>query len=304
VGAAERALVLGIGGGGDVVGSLAVARRCEALGTEFVLGGVSWERLPIDPLPGPRPMAEIEGGERVGDHAVLAGPETTTVQGIPFSESHVAAHLATRTVLIDITDGPVGAAEGIASAATALGCDLVVSVDIGGDAIAGGSEPGLASPLCDSVMLAAAQRLAPRLAQAGVVLGSACDGELSHAEVMARIAALASAGAWTGTFSVATEQAGEIERAAEPTGTEASLCVARAAGGEHGEIEIRGGRRTVMLSPLCAIAFCFDPVAAEPALPLTRAVHECKSLEAAHEALVDAGVSTELSYERGRAAAG
>jgi len=39
---AGRALVLGIGGGGDVVGSLAVARFCESLGTDFVLGGVAW----------------------------------------------------------------------------------------------------------------------------------------------------------------------------------------------------------------------------------------------------------------------
>ena len=37
--AARRALVLGIGGGGDVVGALAVARLCESLGTPFALGG-------------------------------------------------------------------------------------------------------------------------------------------------------------------------------------------------------------------------------------------------------------------------
>jgi hypothetical protein len=121
---------------------------------------------------------------------------------------------------------------------------------------------------------------------------------------MARVAALAQAGAWAGTFSVDSALAAEIERAAEPTGTEASLCVARAARGEHGEIEIRGGRRRVMLSPLCALAFCFDAGAGEPALPLARAVRDAGDLEAAHEALIATGISTELSYERGRATEG
>ena len=37
----RRALVIGIGGGGDVVGALATARLCESLGTEFELGGVA-----------------------------------------------------------------------------------------------------------------------------------------------------------------------------------------------------------------------------------------------------------------------
>ena len=42
--------MLGVGGGGDVVGALAIARICEvARDAEFVLGGVAWERIAIDP---------------------------------------------------------------------------------------------------------------------------------------------------------------------------------------------------------------------------------------------------------------
>ena len=63
--AARRALVLGAGGGGDVVGALALARLCERLGTGFALGGVAWERMPIDPHPGPRPAGQIDGGRRL-----------------------------------------------------------------------------------------------------------------------------------------------------------------------------------------------------------------------------------------------
>ena len=226
-----------------MVGALAIARRCEQLGTPFVLGGVAWERLVVDPVPGPRAAIEITGGEPLGRHAVLAGPDTTTPEGVRFSESHVAAHLGAPTVLIDITEGPGGAADGIGSAADRLGCDLVVYADVGGDAIAAGDEPGLGSPLCDAVMLAAGLRLADRVDGVLAVLGAGCDGELELGEVLGRVAALAAAGAWIGTSSVLPAVADELERAAAATATEASMQVVHCARGATGTAAIRGGRR-------------------------------------------------------------
>jgi hypothetical protein len=298
VAAARRALVLGIGGGGDVVGSIGVGRRCEALGTEFVLGGVAWERLPIDPVPGPRPAEQIHGGRRAGARAVIADGKTSTPEGVLFSESHVAAHLGTETVLIDVTAGAVGAAEGIAAAAAELGCDLVVYADVGGDAIATGVEPGLGSPLCDAVMLAAGHRLRAELDGVTCVIGAGCDGELTIAEVLDRIGALTEARSWIGAFQIEADAAEEILRAAEPTGTEASVQLARSALGARGEVEIRGGRRHLVLSPLSALGFCFDLEAALPQLPLVAAVLESETLEQGRDALNDLGVSTELDYEQ------
>ncbi|MSO40321.1 MAG: DUF1152 domain-containing protein [Solirubrobacterales bacterium] len=49
LGGARRALILGMGGGGDVVGALSTAELCRALEVETVLGSVAWERTPIDP---------------------------------------------------------------------------------------------------------------------------------------------------------------------------------------------------------------------------------------------------------------
>ena len=295
---ATRALVVGIGGGGDVVGSIGVARRCEALGTEFVLGGVAWERLPIDPVPGPRPAEQIRGGRAAGARAVIADAATSTPEGVLFSESHVAGHLGAETVLIDVTAGAVGAAEGILAAATELGCDLVIYADVGGDAIATGTEPGLGSPLCDAVMLAAGVRLRDELDGAIAVIGAGCDGELTLDEVLDRIGALAEARAWIGTFQIEPDAADEVLRAAEPTGTEASVQLARSALGRRGEVEIRGGRRRLLLSPLSGVAFCFDLEAALPVLPLVAAVLESETLEQGRASLNDLGVSTELDYEQ------
>ena len=289
--------MLGIGGGGDVVGSLAIARRCQELETPFVVGGVAWERLPVDPKPGPRPANEIRDADPLGRHALLARAETATVDGVRFSESHVAEMLGVPTVLIDITGGAPGAAEGIAAAAGRLGCDLVVYVDVGGDAIAAGDEPGLASPLCDAIMLAAGLRLAGRLDGVATVIGAGCDGELTADEVLARVAALARAGAWIGASSVTAEQADELERGARASGSEASMQVARCARGELGTAAIRDGRRTVPLGPLGALGFSFDLEAAAAELPLAVAVRDAEHLDGARDALAALGVRTELDYE-------
>ena len=299
--AARRALVLGAGGGGDVVGALALARLCERLGTEFVLGGVAWERRPIDPHPGPRPAGEIEGGRRLGEHAVLADPDTATPDGVRFSESLMAKHLGAETVLIDVSAGAPGATEGIDAACEQLGCDLVICADVGGDILAIGDEPGLASPLCDAVMLAAG--CAARADAILAVIGAGCDGELTVAEVLGRVAAGARAGAWTGTWSMTPEIADEVETAAAASYTEASMQVVRCARGEVGRAPIRGGRSHVELGPVGALTFFFDPSGALAELaPLAPVVADEPDVDSARAALAAAGVHSELDYERRRAA--
>lgn len=293
--------MLGIGGGGDAVGAIAVARALEARGLDARLGGVAWERMVVDPHPGPRPLCDIHGAEPL-DGAALVSPErgATTPEGVHFCESHLASHLGEQTVLIDVTAGARKAGRGIDAACGALGCDLVVLVDIGGDAIADGSEPGLASPLCDATMLAAGSHA--KTSAVACVLGAGCDGELETAEVLGRVAALARARAWLDTWGTSPDAADEIERGAAVAVTEASLLVAMAARGEHGPVEIRNGRRVVDLGPVAALAFIFDLELAMEELPLARAVIDAESIEAARDALHDLGVSTELDFEEGRTA--
>jgi hypothetical protein len=287
-----------------VVGALALARLCEALGTPFALGGIAWERIPIDPHPGPRPLADIRGGRSLGTAAVLARPGTATPEGVEFSEARMASHLGLETVLLDVSGGAVGAAEGIAAAVQELACDLLVCVDVGGDVLARGDEPGLASPLCDAVMVAAALRAASRMSTLLAVIGPGCDGELTQAEVAGRVAELARSGAWLGTWGLSPGIADELEAAAEVVPTEASLQVVRCARGELGDAYIRRGRRRVELGPMGALTFVFDLASAAEELPLARAVAGSTSIEEGRAALAELGVRTELDYERTRAGEG
>ncbi len=299
---ARRALLIGMGGGGDVVGALGVTDLLDGLRTEFVLGGVAWERSPIDPRPGPRSLDEIRGGRPCGSAAVLTEGSTTTIDGVEFSESRMATHLGRPVLLLDITGGPQAVATGLAEAAAELDCDAIVLLDVGGDVLAHGHEAGLASPLCDAIVLAAGLFLAKSNEVIAAVYGPGCDGELTPDEVLQRITELQSADALLGAWGL-TPRAGElVESAAEVVPTEASLMAVRCARGERGKAPIRGGRRHVEMTPLGALTFFFDPVAAATsAVPLATAVSPAGSLEEAHDALTAMGVKTELELERARA---
>jgi hypothetical protein len=298
--AASRALVLGMGGGGDVVGALAAAELCHRLGTETVMGGVSWERLPIDPRPGPRSVAEIVGGNEIAPGVLLASPDTRTKDGAVFAESRMAGVLGEQTVLVDPGMGPARIAESLAEAAPALGIDLFIFVDVGGDVLGAGPEPGLASPLCDAVMLAAGALLERRGATVvGAVFGPGCDGELTLEELLGRLALVAGAGALHAIEGLTPAAMEQVEQAAAVIPTEASAQAVRCARGEIGVATIRGGRRTVHLTPFGAATAYFDPDGAlESAAPLAREVLDAPDLLAAQERLRALGVRTELDYER------
>jgi hypothetical protein len=298
--AARRPLVIGMGGGGDVVGALATAEACRIYhGASPVVGGTTWERRVIDPLPGPRSLDEVEGGERLSPY-VLAADASTRAGEVVFAESHMAGLLGERTLLIDPGGGPTRVADGVAAAASALGADLLVFVDVGGDALAHGGEPGLSSPVCDAVMLAAAARLAEGgLDVLAGVFGVGCDGELTPDEVMDRVAEVAAAGGLAGIRGITAPVAERLAAAVKVVPTEASAQALRCFRGETGSAEIRWGRRTVPLSPLGALTIYLDPVAAvSSAARLAAAVADAESLEDANDILNARGVRTELDLER------
>lgn len=304
--ATRRPLVIGIGGGGDVVGALATAEAVRAHGARPVVGGITWERFSIDPQPGPRAADEVAGARELAPGVLAAGPEArVAATGLRFAESHVAELLGEETVLVDPAGGPQAIASGLGEAAAALGCDLVVFIDVGGDVLAHGPEPGLGSPLCDAVVLAAGRRLeqAGRAVMGGV-FGPGCDGELTVAEVGLRLAEVAAAGGLAGARGITPPVAERLEAACRLVPTEASAQAVRAFRGATGTAEIRAGERTVELSPAAAVTIYFDVgVAYRSACRLARAVDAAESLESANEALHALDVRTELDSERERAGA-
>jgi hypothetical protein len=122
-------------------------------------------------------------------------------------------------------------------------------------------------------------------------------------EVNERIADVARAGGLAGVRGITPAVAERLEAAVEAVPTEASAQALRAFRGDIGPTPIRGGRRTVEVTPAAALTFYIDPVVAmEATAVLARAVDGAGSLEEANDALRALGVRSELDWEREMAA--
>lgn len=294
----DRALVLGIGGGGDVVGAVPTARLLETHGVETIVGGVAYERAEIDPRPGPRGLNEIENVERVSDTLALATGETRTVDGVEFAETGTARTLGEPVALLDLTGGARGVRAGLDAACAELDVGLVVGTDSGGDAIAAGDEPGLRSPLTDAVVLAALTDL--EVESCLGVFGYGSDGELTLGELDDAVARIARNDGLLGAWGLTPRVRREMEDLIEVVPTEASRLPLEAARGEFGEKTIRGGNRSLELAPASTLTFYFDPAAVAETAELTDLAAGTDSFVAAHDALEAAGYRTELTIERER----
>ena len=297
----RRPLVIGMGGGGDVVGALAtaeLARRYD--GADPVVGGLTWERRPIDPVPGPRRLSEVVAAQVLAPAVALAGAETRVRdRNMYFAESRMAQFLGQPTVLIDVNDGVGAVVDGLLTAAERLGCDAAVFIDVGGDVLAQGHEAGLRSPLCDAMMLAAAGTLGERgFPVLAGIFGIGCDAELAPDEVLALLSAVAAEGGVCGVRGLSDVVASHLEGAMELVPTEASAQAVRSFRGASGVVPIRGGARSVELTLLASVTFYLDvEVTLRVTGRLARAAAGANSLEEANEALNALGVRTELDLE-------
>lgn len=297
----SRALVLGVGGGADVVGSIATRRFLEFAKLKVRLGGLPWEQPSIDPEPGPRSLCQIENLQILHERVWLANSETRTRSGVRFSESRVAEILGEEVLLVDITGGVQGIVEGLRRALEVLNIDLLVGVDVGGDSLAAGSEAGLRSPLADAMMLAAFSAMkAAGHAVIWSVFGFGSDGELSPEEVETALAIVARHGGLLGAWGLTPRIVDELQEIIARVPTEASALPVRCALGATGVALVRD--TPVRQTPIASITFYLDPeVVYQTVSRLARAVVSSASLEEANAALNTMGITTELDSERGAA---
>ena len=298
----SRAIVIGVGGGADVVGSIATRRFLEFCGLTVVLGGLPWEQPSIDPEPGPRSREQLTNLRDLHERAWLATSHTRTLSGVKLSESRVAEILNEEVLLVDITGGVTGVVEGLQAAVDALGADLLVGVDVGGDSLASGSEPGLKSPLADAMMLAAFCKLKDTgLKTIWSVFGYGSDGELSTDEIDFALARVSQHGGLLGAWGLTPQIVAELERIITAVPTEASAIPVRCAQGAFGMTRTRYS--IVRQTPISSVTFYLDPrvvynVISKPA----QAVASSSSIEDANAALNTMGIATELDLERTAAA--
>ncbi|MGW5785444.1 DUF1152 domain-containing protein [Streptomyces sp. NPDC003757] len=183
-------LYVAAGGGGDPVGTLIAAR---ALGggdpaAPALIATYAWERPEVDPTAAALGEGDFEGlvhepgGAGDGFAAFTAAtrvrpPAGSTLPGL-------ARDLPARLLLLDPAAGLDALARRIGSMAAAAGGRIRV-VDVGGDILTHGDEPGLCSPFTDALTLAACHLTGvPTTVH---VAGPGLDGEIEERILLGRL---------------------------------------------------------------------------------------------------------------------
>lgn len=287
-------LFVAAGGGGDAVAIL-LARRLLAPDEDgpVAIATCAWERLIIDPVPGPRsPNGFVGLADHIGVSEILATSDTS-----PASRSmlpRLVAECAARVFLLDMSGGVRGMASQLIASAQAVKADRIVVVDSGGDAIASGDELGLLSPLADAMAVASA--LTSGLPTDLAVLGPGTDGEVVEGEVLSRLNEVGA----KHVGHIGPEDVTSLGGVLRWHPTEASGIVAAAALGERPRVAMRRGGSPFAVSDHTAGVWTVSPVLER--LPLAALVADTRGLDEAARLMADRATD-ELAYERAKAAA-
>lgn len=279
------------GGGGDAVGAL-LARR--ALGDTDerppLVTTCAWERLRIDPVPGPRARTDFIGLGLVGGEPCEVLPTSDTVPPGRSVLPRLAETSGARIFVHDFEGGAVGLAHQLRRLSASLDVDRLVVLDVGGDVMARGPEPTLKSPLADSLTLAAA--LGTGIATTLAVVGPGADAELSESKVLTLLKSV-------DAESVGRVVSGDVT-ALSPVlcwhPTEATALVAAGARGMRGSVAMRRGRDPVPLTEHTATAWAI-PHPSFASLPLARLLRETVNLSEAEDVMSATSVN-EIDFER------
>ncbi|MFI2210507.1 DUF1152 domain-containing protein [Streptomyces sp. NPDC020141] len=231
-------LIVAAGGGGDAVAASVVGSALYGGGEPVVILTYAWDRLLVDPVPGPRGPGDFRGLSPLapGVFAVTGGAEPVAPAGSTLPR--LAGELPQTLALIDPRHGARGIGRQLDELIRRLDPESVDLLDVGGDILARGDEPTLRSPLADALTLAACcQAEAPvRL----LVAGPGLDGELTAGELRGLLGRK--------VLTLSGEHVEPVARVLDWHPSEATALLAATARGIRGLCEIRDAGLPVPLT--------------------------------------------------------
>lgn len=218
--AGKRFLVLGMGGGGDVISTLPTCFDLQRLGAHAIPAGVSWKRRVHDPVGRPRTIAEFANLRVVNNLIGFASADTTIINGPRHIESWLAERLSGSEIgVIDVSAGSGALCVALQDLLTREQFDQIIAIDAGGDVLCFGDEPTIESPLCDQIVLAA---IAPISGSLLGIHSFGTDGELSMSGLRKRFTQLLAHQAYHGAIDIAPEDHSRLTALLEDAPTESS----------------------------------------------------------------------------------
>ncbi|MEM8868281.1 MAG: DUF1152 domain-containing protein [Verrucomicrobiota bacterium] len=298
----KRALILGLGGGGDVIQGIPVARLFNQLQFEEVyIGGVSCQWW----MPDGKPQSDVDGVSVLGPtiydiHALshaddwadqLRGVTTDSAIGeCQPAEAVLADILPGKPFVASLQNGTAGLAVSLKEFVEANKIDLVVGVDIGSDSFHRGDEVQLAhTSLVDFMSIGALLDLPCPIFYG--VSGYGCDGEMQLAELDERVGVVMKEGGYLGAHGLTQGDVAAMLEACEVYPDPVEPLAPQAATGMLGlrRVNTHGPWGTpVMVTPLAAVMLFFDPrVMAEKVSRGILALQSTTSLEEAERIFRD-----------------
>ncbi|OIK27658.1 hypothetical protein VT52_010220 [Streptomyces malaysiense] len=251
----------------------------------------AWDRLLIDPLPGPRRPADFTGLERLTPSTWAVPAQARTVAPAGSTLPRLAAELPHTFALLDPYRGAEGLTHQLEDLVSHLEPESIDLLDVGGDILARGDEPTLKSPLADALSLAACCQVnAPvRL----LVAGPGLDGELLPEDLADTL------GPVVHTFAASDLEA--ISSVLEWHPSEATGLLAAATRGVRGTCEIRDAGLPVPLTDDSPTVHEVDLDDALSRNQLARAIMATAHLDEAETYSREICGYSEIDYERNKA---
>jgi hypothetical protein len=287
-------LLVAAGGGGDAIAASLFAAQ-EGL-SRPVIATWAWERLIVDPLPGPRGIADFEGLDQPADDVHVIRSKTRPMAPAGSTLPQLAEALDADLVLLDPDLGCRGLAAQIRAAANWCGASHITVVDVGGDAVARPGDPGLRSPMADitSIVATTVTGLSADL----VVIGPGADGELAPDLVCRRLGELGA----QELGHLDPKHAQTVLRVLQWHPSEATALVVMAALGYRGRVEIRDSGLPVDLADGTSVLWRLDLESAEPASAVAARIGGTTTLASLEMAFQDLYRINEIDYDRQKAA--
>ncbi|MFI8926440.1 DUF1152 domain-containing protein [Streptomyces sp. NPDC053474] len=289
-----KRLIVAAGGGGDAVAAAMLHTALYAADDEpALILTYSWDRLIIDPVPGPRAPSDFTGLHHLAPHVravpVTATPKPPHAATLP----RLAAELPHTFALIDPYAGATGITRQLDELTAHFTPQTIDLLDVGGDILAHGDEPTLRSPLADALTLAACTRANATADVRLLVAGPGLDGELPAATLRPRLGSLIT------TFTPEHTQAIASVLAWHPS--EATALLAATALGARGLCEVRDAGLPVPLTAEGPTVHQVDLPGAFAANRLAQAIVDTTTLDEAEERCRTVCGTSEIDYERTKA---
>lgn len=274
---ARKVLILGNGGGGDVIQGVPVLNLLRTLGKhDVIVGGVNcaWvdddsgapqeESSNPDPATfvlGPTlyPLDDLTDSVRLKPHVATVSP-TSRLYGHVTAEVIVARQHDIPAIVVDLADGVGAAASDLDAWVAEQGIDLVIASDCGSDSFYTGAEVTPAhTSLVDMMTMGVLSRLSvPTIFCLG---GYGVDGELLLDELERNVAAAMRGGAFIGGWGLTQKDVADIEAACADYADPVLVFVPRAARGDIGWVKVKTvgpWGLPMRLTPMAAFMLFFD----------------------------------------------